>query len=253
MRKTTIDIKTLFQVFKKNWAIIIASAIILMMGAVIYANTLVTPMFTSQIDVMIDNRLSNEVNPTVGEVTSSQQLTATYMTVMENEQVVLKKVQEAMNGKYTVGQIKSMIKLSQVNDSMIIRIKATTPLPEDSSSICDAIAKFGEAEIETTLNIDNINILGSASTPLAPSSPNVTMYGLVGAVLGFAISYVIVFVLALRDNTIKDKHSVKEHFDLPFFGEIPSFNTNSRGYKKYGRYGKYGRYSRNYEQYAAKQ
>ena len=92
MRKTTIDIKTLFQVFKKNWAIIIASAIILMMGAVIYANTLVTPMFTSQIDVMIDNRSSNEENPTINEVTSSQQLTATYITVMENEQVVLKEV-----------------------------------------------------------------------------------------------------------------------------------------------------------------
>ena len=98
MRKTTIDIKTLFQVFKKNWAIIIASAIILMMGAVIYANTLVTPMFTSQIDVMIDNRLSNEVNPTVGEVTSSQQLTATYMTVMENvgQDYVIKQYKEAL-------------------------------------------------------------------------------------------------------------------------------------------------------------
>lgn len=246
MRKTTIDLKSLFHVFKKNCVLIIAVAIIVMLAAVVYAKTLVTPLYKSQIIIMIDNRNSEEETPTVGDVTSSQQLTATYMAVLEDN-VVIEKAREALDGRYTVPQIKNMVDVSQVNDAMIIKITADTPSPEDSRALCNAIAEAGEKEIEAMLNIDNIKIVGEANTPVTPSSPNVTMYGLIGAVLGFGACYVILFILSIKDNTIKDKHTLKEHFDLPFFGEIPSFNTPSKGYKKYG-----NKYDKNYGYYSSK-
>ncbi len=249
MRKTTIDLKSLFQVFKKNWVLLVAVAIIGMLGAVIYAKTLVTPLYKSQISIMIDNRISNETNPTVGEVTSSQQLAATYMTLLD-ETVILEQAEEAMDGKYTVSKIRAMTDFTQVNDAMIIRITAETPSPDDSKALCDAIAKYGEIEIEKLYKVDNVGIVGTANTPVAPSSPNITMYALVGTVLGFGICYVVLFVLSMRDNTIKDKHTVKENFDLPFFGEIPSFTTTGRGYKKYGKYA--SKYGRDYGYYSSK-
>jgi len=239
VRKTTIDLKSLFQVFKKNWVLIIAVAVIVMLLAVMYAKLFITPLYTSSIEVMVDNRNSTTNNPTNSEVLSSQELTSTYIVFMKND-MVLKAATEEVNNKYpndrySLGQVRSMLNFSQINNAMFIKITADTPSAILSRDLCIAVAQQAEKAIEATMGIDTIKIVGTASTPKAPSSPNIALYGLIGAVAGFAGCFVILLILAMRDNTIKDKHTVKEYFDLPFFGEIPSFDT-AKGSRDYGAY-----------------
>ena len=47
-----------------------------------------------------------------------------------------------------------------------------------------------------------MRIVDSAVLPEKKSSPNVTMYALVGMLAGFAVSCVVVIILKLRDNSI---------------------------------------------------
>ncbi len=243
MRKSAVDLKSLFQVFKKNVVLLLLVSILMGMAGVFYAQLAITPLYTSSIEVMVDNRSSGDVNPTNGEVISSQELTSTYIVFMKND-LVLKKATEDVNKKYpkgekySVGQVRSMLSFSQINDAMFIKITANTPSANRSKDLCIAVAKQAKKAIEETMGVDTIKIVGTANTPTSPSSPNVPLYGAAGLAVGFIGCYAILYILALRDNTIKDKHSLKEYFDLPFFGEIPSFNT-TKGSKGYGKYGKY--------------
>lgn len=211
MRKTG-KLKSLFQAIKKNFILIIAVTVIVMLLGVLYAKMLVTPLYTSSVEVMVSE--------------SSGAETADCIVFMQND-VVLQKVTENLEGKYTLSRIKSMLTFEQVNDSSFIRITADTPSPEDSRQLCLAVAENAEKVIEETLYADALTIIGTANTPENASSPDVFMYGLAGAVIGLVICLIVVYVKAIRDNTIKDKHSVTENFDLPFFGEIPPFDTDS--------------------------
>ena len=51
--------------------------------------------------------------------------------------------------------------------------------------------------------------------------------------MGFAVSYVAFYIRAVRDNTITGKNTIVENFDVPFFGEIPSFDEINKGAKSY--------------------
>lgn len=210
MRKTC-RIKSLFRALKKNFVLIVAVTVIVMLLGVLYAKLFVTPLYTSSVEVMVSD--------------DSYTTPSTCIAFMKND-VVLQKVTESMEGKYTVSQIRSMLSFERVDDSMFVRITADTPSPEVSRQLCVAVADYTKETIMENTGVDNIIIVGTANTPVSASSPDLLLYGVAGAIIGFVICSIGVCIRALKDNTIKDKRTLTENFDLPFFGEIPAYDTD---------------------------
>lgn len=234
--RRNMDLKSLFQVVKKNFVMILAISLIMLLAGVLYAKLAITPMYTTSVKLFVKNKVGDTETITTGDITSSQNLISSYMVFM-NDNEVLQKVTEGMEGKYTLLQIRNMLSFEQIQDAMFIQITAESPVPEDSQRLCTLAAANAKTVIEAATETQNINIVGTADTPDRPSSPNIAMYGLLGLVIGFLGSFLVFYFLMARDNTIKGKRTILDYFDVPFFGEVPSFDGAGKGAKSYDSYG----------------
>lgn len=236
----SINLKSMLAVFRKNLIFILLASVIFSIGGVVFAKMFVTPMYSSSIEIFVNNKATDQNIISNSDITSSQQLTSTYIVFMEND-AVMGKVLEDMNGKYTISRLRNMLTFSQINDAMFVKVEAKTPSPDDSREICISVAKNAKQVIESITKVENLEIVGTAKTSTVPASPNLSLYAVLGFLLGFVGSFAIFYIFAYRDTTVKDKDSVLEIVNAPFFGEIPSFGTAGRGKYGYGNYGyKYG-------------
>lgn len=231
MRKT-VDLKSLLQVLRKNFILIAFVSIITLLAGVLFAKLAITPTYISSIKIYINNKVSDTDKVTQGDIVSSQELASTYMVFM-NDNEVLQKVAEGMDGKYTLNNVKNMISFEQIADSTFIRITAESFSPEDSKRLCELTAYNAKNIIESITKIQNIEIYGTANTPDRPASPSIPMYALLGFIVGFAASYIVFYIRTARDNTIKGKSTLIENFDVSFFGEVPSFDEIDKGARVY--------------------
>lgn len=65
----------------------------------------------------------------------------------------------------------------------------------------------------------------NAKTPVTPDSPKNFQNGLIGLVVGFALSCVISVLLELIDATIKVDDDIQSVYGVPVFAEIPDFEN----------------------------
>lgn len=236
-----VDLKSLLQVLKKRFVMIALISVITMLAGVLFAKLLITPTYVSSVKIYVNNKVDDTDKITQGDITSSQELISTYMVFM-NDNEVFQRVAEGMNGKYSANKVKSMLSFEQVGDSTFIRITAESYSPEDAQKLCSLTAENAKKIIESTAKVQNIEIYGTANTPDRPVSPVISMYALLGFIVGFIVSYTVFYVKAFRDNTIKGKNTVIEHFDVSFFGEVPSFDEPDKGARSYGAYGRRNKY-----------
>lgn len=236
-----VDLKSLLQVLKKRFVMIALISVIAMLAGVLFAKLVITPTYVSSVKIYVNNKVGDTDKMTQGDITSSQELISTYMVFMDDNEV-FQKVAEGMNGKYSARKVKEMLSFEQVGDSTFIKITAESYSPEDAQKLCSLTAENAKKTIESTTKLQNIEIYGTANTPDRPASPSIFMYALLGFLVGFLISYVVFYIKNAGDNTIKGKNTIVELFDIPFFGEVPSFDEPDKGARSYGAYGHRNKY-----------
>ena len=70
--------------------------------------------------------------------------------------------------------------------------------------------------------------------PTKPSSPNLKRNIVVGAFLGFLVSFAFFFVSEMFDTTITDAKDIEREFSIPILGTIPELDSVSKSGYGYG-------------------
>ena len=125
--------------------------------------------------------------------------------------------------------------MSAVNETALLQISAITPDPNLSKAVCDAIQTVAPQKVQAVmLGIGTITVVDRAER--GDRMPANTMRnGLLGGIIGFALSYGIFLINHLLDNTIKDEKDLKTRFNVNVLGVVPNFSPNV---DKRGRSGK---------------
>jgi capsular polysaccharide biosynthesis protein len=77
-------------------------------------------------------------------------------------------------------------------------------------------------------------VIGSASVPNEPSSPNVKRNTLIGAFAFLLVSIFVSIIAFLKDNTVKGEKDIQEKLKVPVLGEIPDLTADNKGGYRYG-------------------
>lgn len=236
----TLDLAYILRLLKRRIIWIILA--ILIGGSLLffYARFFVAPQYTSEISFYVNSK-QVEGNPSVGnrteeitnqQIAAAQQLIQTYSVILKHPAVTVD-VAEKMGNKYSSGQIASMINVSSFDGSMIMHVSVTAGDPKEAQDICNYLDELGTVKIEEITKTGYIRSVGPATAPSAPSSPNVQRYAMIGAVIGLVIACAVIIIAGLLDNTIKSAEELKERFDVPILGKIPSLESISGGRKGY--------------------
>jgi len=118
--------------------------------------------------------------------------------VIIRSDLVLGKVAEEVkriskyNLYYTISELKSFIKVKPVKSTKLFEILVTTENREYSKLTADAIAEVVKIEIPKIVKEkENIEIVDLATLPDKPSYPDIPLFTLLGALISFVLSLLI--------------------------------------------------------------
>ena len=101
-----------------------------------------------------------------------------------------------------------------------------TDNPKKSAAAANTIANVFKKRVKKIMNVNNVTVVARATTPSKPSSPNVKLFTLAGAVLGLLISFMIVLMRDLMDTSVRDNDFMVDELGLTNLGQITHINLD---------------------------
>ncbi len=229
-KKTEIDIKQLlFELLYRAWIIILAAAI---GGTVyfVYAKKTVTPKYTTGASLYLNNYSKPEKYEVqrVGsaDLFTAQELVGTYLVLLKSDRVLeVAASQLSSQGYfYTAGHLRGMMSASSVDDTEVFRVNVTHTNPEQAALIANVIAEIAMTAIPEYIEGTSVKVVDYATVPTSWSYPVYKKYVMVGGVAGGGIAALIIILLFLFNSKINNEEDIKNLFDIPVIGKIPSFD-----------------------------
>lgn len=147
--------------------------------------------------------------------------------------------------EYRAGYIKSLISFSSAEESTTFTITVTSSDANEAYTIaklCEIImADYIEEIYPGTGFVTPIDSAVKPGTAPTPINKNTTLLTLVGFVAGLVLAFVIVYIIELADNRIKNQDELAEKTGLSIMGIIPDTQLEKKnsgaysygyGYKK---------------------
>ena len=132
-----------------------------------------------------------------------------------------------------------LIKFESIEDTEVFKALVNSGSPSESKNIGNAIAKIAPDTIANVKDNAKLKIVDKATTPKAPTSPNVSRNVMIAFAAGIIISLIISFVRDILDVKIKYNDEMTTVLDLPLLAAIPDFeyfSNQKAAEKKYGDY-----------------
>ncbi len=226
-----INLMDLIKLYLHRWWVLVIGIIV--GGAVVglFTQFFVTPIYVSAGSLYAEN--SNDIvtqditDVNLNTIMVRQELVQTYAEVLTSN-VFLKKVATESGLGYTHEQLLSMISMTSKNETEILVISVSSPDAYHAFIIAQTIVNLAEEQVSTVIEGGSVKILDEPEYPLVHSSPNMSNNIKVGMLAGLLLSLILVFVIEMLDNKVKDADQIVEQLEFPVLGEIPYFALNGQ-------------------------
>ncbi len=220
-----IDLKQLFEVAIARIRLIILIVFVFTVSAFLISKFVITPLYTATATLYVNsNSTTVSQNISISDIDTGRELVTLYSEFIESD-TVLEQVANAVSNDtdmmFTADMIKGMISSGGVNETALMAVTVTSPSPELSQIIANAVADIAPDRITEFMEGSSVKVVDYAKLPEAPSSPNVMKNTAMGFLLGLVVSLGIIFVMELMDTRIKNEDDLKKLLDYPILGVIP--------------------------------
>lgn len=229
-----ISLNEIFFAIQKQWKKILMATILGALITFLICTFLIPKKYTSSIELYVNNgtntSTANAINP--NDLTASQKLVSTYIVILKNRDALNQVAAKVGNISYE--QLQSDISMSAVDNTEVLKISAESEDAQLSVNICKAMADTAPDILKRVVKAGSVEVIGSASVPTEPSSPDVKRNTLIGAFAFLIVAIFISVIAFMRDNTVKGEKDIQEKLKVPVLGEIPNLNADNKGGYRYG-------------------
>ncbi len=235
-----IGIGILWKVLRTNILFLIVA---LVLGGLLgfgYSRVLVTPQFSSSAEFMVINTATNGINSSY--LQGTEMLAANYAKYASGN-VFAEEVAKAYNQRYGTtlvdSYIKSRVTATPYGEDATFTVKISSSSAEEAYqllrvyeellpeklSVLDDEAKGTVSGGEEGSEQDFIFVVltNRGYRASAPDSPNVKLNVFLGAFLAVIVVYIIFLLVTVLDKTVYHEETIKENFDIPVIGHVPSW------------------------------
>lgn len=214
-----IDLFDLFGYYLSRLPLFIAAVLI---GAVIagaYTVRFIPRRYTAVSRMYMVSASSSSVVD-LSDLNIGTSLSNDYVELMKSRPVITGVIDQ-LGLEYTYEQLVSMINISVVSSTRIVRISATSTDPQEAMEIANEMARISKARLPVVMEAPTPSIVEEAVLPERKSSPSLSKNVLIGALICmFAVAGVLT-VLYLMDDTIKSSEDLEREFGLMPMTVIP--------------------------------
>lgn len=227
-REISIDLRKILYMMKGKIAYVLLATV--MMGAITgcFTHFFIDPVYSSTVKMFVysnPDRVSTNSSITNGEIDASKDLMGTYVDILKSD-TVIDKVIEDLNLNISADVLRSMVNTVIPENTQVFRVTVKSTDPYLAAKVANSIAKVAPDEIVRIVKAGGVEIVDKAKVAKKPSSPNMKKNILVGALAGFVISFLAIFVYELFDTTITKASDLEREFnEIPILGTIPKLES----------------------------
>lgn len=153
------------------------------------------------------------------DIYSSRTLSETYIEILQSRSF-LTDVSIATNQKYSWKEIKSMTKISSVNETELLTISVKANNSEDACAIAAAILDKSKDKLISVLNGGDVTIVDPVDSAATLVDAGATRKTILGFALGAFIGAVIAFLRNLFDKKVHKGDDVAKRYNISVLGNI---------------------------------
>lgn len=223
-----INLQDILKVLVKRIWIVLLCAVLVGSAVLVYTVNFVVPQYQASVTMYVNNNSSKDKNyVSSGDLAVALKLVATYVNIIKSDRV-LDRVVEKTGLMVTTSQIRSMISAEPEGETEMFRVTVTSPYPQMSADIANAIAQLAPEEIAEIIEGSSAKIIDEARVPTHRSSPSYTVNTIVGAMVGALLASLIVILAHLLDVRVKSEEDLQRICDVPVLGVIPNLTNDAK-------------------------
>ncbi len=233
----SVDLSRIFQALLQHGLLIaLVSAFATL---VVFLGTLffVTPKYKSAAMFYVNNNnLSlgdTSVSISSGDLSTSRNLVDSYIVILNTRETLVDVIDYA-GVPYTYKELRRMISAVSVNETEIFEVVVTSPDPQEAERIANAIAYVLPKRISTIIEGTSAKVVDTAVVASSPSSPSYTKNTIIGFLIGFVMTVVIVALRTIMDVTIRTEEDVAQSCQHPILVEVPDMTDHGKESSYYG-------------------
>lgn len=224
-------VELFFALLRRIWIIIIA-AIAGAAIALLYTTLAVTPMYSSSsmIYILGDSKdVSSIINMQIGSsVTQDYEVVATSRPVLEK---VISDLQLDMD----YDELKGSITCTNTENTHILELKVSNPDAYMAKTIVDDLTKVVIKQTADIMESASPNIIQKGNLATTPDSPSLKKNVALGGAVGFVIAVLILSILFILDDSVKNQDDVERYLGMNTLGMIPLEEGTSKSSQKFKR------------------
>lgn len=225
-----INLTRLALVLLKNAWVIAIITLIFGIAAYIYSACFIAPTYRSSFTAYVDSRGENLESSTTtsADLTASAKLTYLYQDIILSRSVLLDAA-ELCGADYGYVTLKNMVTISVDTNSALITVTVSDTDPAQATQLAAAIAQVAPSHVARIREGSAMRILDEPVQPIHKSAPSNTQNAIKGALIGFVLSAVLVIVVDLLNDKVRDAEELESRHGLITIGVIPDLATADDG------------------------
>jgi succinoglycan biosynthesis transport protein ExoP len=221
----SVHVRNYLLILQRSWILIALIVLVSVATSAVYS-LLQTPMYTASVRVFVSTQSSGTTAELQQGNTYTQQAVKTYADLVTTS-AVLQPVIEDFGLTVSPSTLGESVTANARLDTTIIEIVYTDPSAQNSAVIANAIAEsFATTVTSLTPEAADgtpqvmISTVQEATTPTAPTSPNVPLSIVLGFIVGLLVGIALAFLREALDNRIRGQHDIEALTTAPILGAM---------------------------------
>lgn len=220
--ETTVNFGNIFNVFKKNWKLILLTGILGLLVSSVLTFIIITPKYEATVQILVSRKNASQANY-YNDQQADIQMINTYKDIITND-VILRSVRQNMIALYNINlsmsDLKSDIAVETQANSQVFSINVTDTNSNRGSKLANQVAKVFKEKVKHIVDINNVTIVSESQPSSVPVTPKKGENLILGTAVGILLGIIIVYVRDALDINVRDVEDITKNWGLINLGVV---------------------------------
>ena len=199
-------------------ALPLATAAVVAVGSIFLPNeyTATTTMY------VLSKNDEQQTMITQSDLSAGQMLTNDVATILRSD-----RVKNDVASQFGLENLNAYdLSVTSSTTTRVITLAVTGHDPRNAAEVANALVEDTSRVASEIMQIEAVNVIDSAKTPMAPSGPRRALYTAVGFMAGLFAAVAIVVIQDMLDTRIRSGQDVEELVGVPVVGHFPALERS---------------------------
>ena len=219
-KSVEIDVLALLQKLWTRKVFILFTAFYVAAFSFLVTYFFIQPTYTSTTRIYVVNQATDNNNLSAQDLQAGTYLANDYKEIITSNDVLSEVIKdEKLN--MTEAELAKMISVNIPTDTRLISISVNAKTGQDAQTLANKVREVASEKIKKVTKVEDVTTLEEAKLPESPSSPNIKLNVLLGAVLGGFLAVVGVLVREILDDRVRRPEDVEDALGMTLLGIVP--------------------------------